>query len=104
MVDDKAPAAVILTAIWDLFWTYAPNFAASPDTASDRLTALIVGTTVAGTVSVKLADTAEPIFVLPEYVVTVTFAVPDVALGMAFSQDCGMVYDADVPMPVCVLL
>ena len=43
-----------------------------------------------GTVSVKFLLTADPIFVLPEYVVTVTFAVPDVALGMAFSQDVGM--------------
>ena len=66
IVDDKAPAAVIFTAILDLFWTYAPNCAARPETASDRLTALIVGTTVEGTVSVKFADTADPIFVLPE--------------------------------------
>ena len=50
-----------------------------------------VGTTVEGTVMVKFFDTADPIFVLPEYVVTVTFAVPLVALGMAFSHVCGMV-------------
>ena len=50
----------------------------------------IVGTTVVGTVMVKFLDTAVPTFVLPEYVVTVTFAVPDVAEGMAFSHVCGM--------------
>ena len=39
---------------------------ARPETASDRLTALIDGTTVEGTVSVKFLDTADPILVLPE--------------------------------------
>ena len=63
---------------------------ARPETASERVTALMVGTTVEGTVSVKFLDTAEPIFVLAEYVVTVTFAVPLVAFGMAFSQLVGM--------------
>jgi hypothetical protein len=47
------------------------------------------GTTVAGTVNVKSLDTADPIFVLPEYVVTVTFPVPLVPFGMAFSQLVG---------------
>ena len=61
-----------------------------PASASERVTALMVGTTVAGTVNVKFLDTADPTFELPEYVVTVTFAVPLVAFGMAFSQDCGM--------------
>jgi hypothetical protein len=36
-------------------------------------------------------------------VVTVTFAVPLVALGMAFSQLVGMAYDVDVPTPDVVL-
>ena len=50
----------------------------------------IDGTTDAGTVMVKFFDTAEPIFVLPEYVVTVTFAVPLVAFGIAFNQLFGI--------------
>ena len=45
---------------------------------------------MAGTVSVKFLLTAEPIFVDPEYVVTVTFAVPLVPFGMAFSQLVGI--------------
>ena len=61
-----------------------------PDVASERVTALIDGTTVDGTVIVKFFETAEPILVLPEYVVTVTLAVPLVAFGMALSQLCGM--------------
>ena len=79
-----------MTAILLLFCTYAPNFAARPDTASAIVTPLIVGTTEDGTVSVKFLLTALPIYVLPEYVVTVTFAVPLVAFGMAFSQLVGM--------------
>jgi hypothetical protein len=50
----------------------------------------MVGTTVEGTVRVKVLLTADPIFVLPEYVVTVTFAVPLVADGIAFSQLVGI--------------
>ena len=74
-----------------------------PETASESVTVLIVGTMVDGAVMVKFFDTAEPIFVLPEYVVTVTFAVPLVAFGMAFSHDRGIAYDVDVPTPVVVL-
>jgi hypothetical protein len=62
-----------------------------------------VGTTVAGTVNVKFLLTADPIFVLPEYVVTVTFAVPLVALGMAFNQLVGMAYEVEVPTSFVVL-
>ena len=70
--------------------TYAPNCAARPATASEMVTPLIVGTTVEGTVTVKLLLAALPIFVLPLYVVTVTLAVPLVALGIALIQDVGI--------------
>jgi len=66
IVDDKEPLAVTFTASFDLFWTYAPNCEAMPETASEMLTDDIDGTTVDGTVSLKFLDTADPIFVLPE--------------------------------------
>jgi hypothetical protein len=56
----------------------------------------MVGTTVVGTVSVKFLLTAVPIFVLPLYVVTVTFAVPLVAFGRAFNQLVGIAYEVEV--------
>ena len=89
MVDPKEPAAVMVNFGLDLLCTMFPNvlwFVVVSATA----TLEIDGTTEAGTVMVKFFDTADPIFVLPEYVVTVTFAVPLVAFGMAFSQLCGM--------------
>ena len=70
---------------------------------SESVTELMVGTTVAGTVSVKSLLTAVPIFVLPEYVVTVTFAVPLVAFGMAFNQLVGMAYEVEVATLLTVL-
>jgi hypothetical protein len=63
----------------------------------------MVGTTVEGTVNVKFLLTALPILVDPEYVVTVTFAVPLVAFGMAFNQLVGMAYEVDVPTSFVVL-
>ena len=90
MVLLNAPAAVMVTLALDFPWTNPPNCALMPDTVSAMDTAEIVGTTEEGTVMVKFLLTAEPIFVLPEYVVTVTFAVPLVALGIAFSQEVGM--------------
>ena len=90
IVDEYTPAAAIVTFSFDLFCTYPPNCAARPETASEMLTLLIVGTTEEGTVTLNVLDTAEPIFVLPEYVVTVTFAVPDVALGITLIQSLGI--------------
>jgi hypothetical protein len=58
---------------------------------------------VEGTVNVKFLLTALPILVDPEYVVTVTFAVPLVAFGMAFNQLVGMAYEVDVPTSFVVL-
>ena len=66
MVEDSVPDAVIFTAIFDLLWTYPPNCAARPETASESVTELMDGITVDGTVRVNVLDTAEPIFVLPE--------------------------------------
>ena len=89
MVDPRAPDAVIVNFGFDLLCTILPKvvwFVVVSATATPP----IVGTTDAGTVNVKFLETAEPIFVLPLYVVTVTFAVPLVALGMAFSQLVGM--------------
>jgi hypothetical protein len=76
---------------------YAANFAASPETASAIVTEDIVGTIEEGTVKVKFFETAVPIFVLPEYVVTVTVAVPEVDEGIPFIQVKGIAYDVDVP-------
>ena len=70
---------------------------------SESVTELMVGTTVAGTVSVKSLLTAVPILVLPLYVVTVTFAVPLVAFGMAFNQLVGIAYEVEVPTLLTVL-
>lgn len=61
-----------------------------PETVSAMVTPEMAGITDAGAVSLKVLDTADPILLLPEYVVTVTFAVPLVAFGMAFNQLCGM--------------
>ena len=91
IVDPYAPAAVIVNFGFDLLCTNPPNVVLISDTVSAAATLEIVGTTVDGTVIVKLELTADPIFVLPEYVVTVTFAVPLVAFGIAFNQVCGIV-------------
>ena len=89
MVDPKAPVAVMVNFGFDLLCTMLPNVVWLV-VVSATATLPIVGTTDAGTVRVKFFDTAEPILVLPEYVVTVTFAVPLVAFGMAFNQLVGM--------------
>ena len=103
MVDENAPAATMATVKRDFACTYAPNCAARPAVPSDSVTEVLVGTTVEGAVMVKFLLTADPIFVLPLYVVTVTFAVPLVAFGMAFNQLVGMAYDVDVPTLLIVL-
>ena len=97
IVEEYIPVALVSTFNFDLFCIYVPNFAASPETASEIVTEDIVGITEEGTVSVKFFDTAVPIFVLPEYVVTVTVAVADVAEGIPLIQVKGMAYDVDVP-------
>ena len=89
MVDPKTPDAVMVNLGFDLLCTILPNVVWLV-VVSATATLPMVGTTVAGTVNVKFLLTADPIFVLPEYVVTVTFAVPLVASGMAFSQLVGM--------------
>ena len=90
IVDEYTPVAVILTDNCDLFCTYPWNCVLSPATASEILTVDIVGTTVVGTEMVNVCDDAVPTLVLPEYVVTVTVALPLVALGIALSHVIGI--------------
>ena len=65
MVDPRLPTAVIVNVAFDLFCTMFPKvvwLAVVSATETEEK----VGTTVAGTVSVKFLLTAEPTFVLPE--------------------------------------
>ena len=85
------PAAEILTFSFDNDETYTPlpNADCTAVTASATVTLDMDGTTLAGTVTVKLTDLL-PIVVLPDLVVTVAVAVADVP-AIAFIHVFGIV-------------
>jgi len=74
---------------------YAPNCAASPETASATVREEILGTTEEGTLAVK-ETVLVPISVLPLYVLQVMVQVPDVPLGICEAKDKGTVQVFDV--------
>ena len=87
---------MIVTFNVDLFWMYAPNFAARPLVASATVRDEILGTTEEGTLAVK--DTVlVPINVLPLYVLQVIVHVPDVPFGIWLAKLKGTVHALDVP-------
>ena len=87
---------MIATFSFDLFCTYPPIFAESPETASEMVWAEILGTTEEGTFTVK-ETVLVPINVLPLYVLQVMVQVPDVPFGISFANDNGTVQAFDVP-------
>lgn len=87
---------MIVTFAVDLFCTYPPNFAESPETPSDTERVETLGTTEEGTFAVK-ETVLVPISVLPLYVLQVIVQVPDVPFGICEAKESGTVHAFEVP-------
>jgi hypothetical protein len=93
----------MLAVIFDLFCTNAPNCADTPEVASRRVTELMVGATVLGTLAVR-STVFVPTVAVPFFVMQRMVTVPLVAFGMLSASVSGIVHECDVLTPVAMLM